>query len=162
MPQNTAKQSALQYAVYLLSRRDHSERELRHKMTQKAYLEDEIELAIAKVQENNWQSNERFCTLFIRNRATQYYGPLRIKQELRQKGIADWLVSQELENSEIDWFEKAESLFHKKIPQEWNIKTKQKMWQYLLRRGFQTDHFRHLMELDFTDNEEIMEYDFDE
>lgn len=162
MPQHTHKQSALQYTVYLLSRRDHSERELRQKLTQKAYLDDEIEYAINKVQENQWQNDERFCTLFIRSRAAQYYGPARIKQELRQKGISDWLVSQSLENSEIDWFEKAECLFNKKCPTEWNIKTKQKMWRYMLSRGFQAEHFRHLMELDFTDNDEMTEHYFDE
>lgn len=159
MLKNSVKQSALQYVVYLLSRRDYSERELRQKLGQKEYAADEIEHAIAKVQDNQWQSDERFCASFIRNRAAQGYGPLRIKQELRQKGIADWLVGQELENSEIDWFEKAECLFTKKCPSEWNLKTKQKMWRYMLSRGFQADHFRHLMEMDI---DEITEFSFNE
>lgn len=148
MSNKAHKQTALQYAVYLLSRRDHSERELRQKLKQKEYELDEIEQAVAKVQENSWQDDTRFCSLFIRQRARQGYGPLRIKQELRLKGIADWLVVQQLDEAELDWFEIAEMVFDKKKPREWDIKAKQKIWRYMLSHGFEFDHFSHLLELD--------------
>lgn len=147
----THKYSALQYAVYLLSRRDYSERELRQKLILKAYDEQDIEHALAKVQAENWQSDARFCAAFIRSRAAQGYGPRRIKQDLGQKGVADWLVSQSLEECEIDWFEVAERVFEKKRPNEWDAKAKQKMWRYMASHGFYSDHFAHLMQLDFDD-----------
>lgn len=143
------KSTAIQYVVYLLSRRDYSEFELRQKLKQKEYLSDEIEQAITKAQEHQWQSDERFCHNFIRYRSQQGYGPNRLKQELRLKGIPDWLISQEMENSEVDWFELAERVFEKKRPQDWDIKAKQKMWRYMVSHGFYNDHFSHLLDMDY-------------
>lgn len=142
------KSTAIQYLVYLLSRRDYSERELRLKLKQKEYNPQEIDQAIEKAKQQNWQSDERFCQHFIRYRSQQGYGPNRLRQELRFKGISEGIISQELDNSEVDWFELAEYLFEKKRPYDWNLKTKQKMWHYMLSHGFYSDHFSHLMDID--------------
>lgn len=142
------KSTALQYVVYLLSRRDYSEYELRQKLQQKEYDELEIEQTIEKVQSQNWQSDERFCQHFIRYRSSQGYGPRRIRQELRLKGVKGDLISIELEGCEVDWFEIAERLFEKKRPAVLDLKGKQKMWRYMLSHGFESEHFSHLMELD--------------
>ncbi|MGY4675906.1 recombination regulator RecX [Ursidibacter arcticus] len=143
------KSTPIQYLVYLLSKRDYSEAELRQKLILKEFETEEIDDAISQVQEKNWQSDERFCSHFIRYRSQQGYGPNRLKFELKQKGIKDWLISQELENCEVDWFEQAEILFNKKRPISRDIKAKQKIWRYMLSRGFNNDHFSHLMELDY-------------
>lgn len=148
------KYSATNYLLYLLSKRDYSEKELRHKLHLKEYNEEEIELAVEKAKVHNWQSDERFCAGYIRYRSQQGYGVRRIKQELRQKGVEDWVISQELDNSEIDWFELAEQVFEKKRPYQWDIKAKQKMWRFMLTRGFSNDHFSHLMNVDYGDDDE--------
>lgn len=57
----TNKYTAVNYLLYLLSKRDYSEQELRRKLQQKEYNTEEIEQAIEKAQSNNWQSDERFC-----------------------------------------------------------------------------------------------------
>ncbi len=149
----TNKYTAVNYLLYLLSKRDYSEQELRRKLQQKEYNTEEIEQAIEKAQSNNWQSDERFCSAFIRYRALQGIGPRRLQQELKLKGIKDWLISQELENAEVDWFELAEQVFEKKRPTQWDMKTKQKMWRFMLSRGFSNDHFSHLMDIDYNDSE---------
>ena len=143
------KSTPIQYLVYLLSKRDHSEAELRKKLISKEFEIEEIENAISLVQEKNWQNDKRFCSHFIRHRSVQGYGPNRLKFDLKQKGIKDWLINQELENCEIDWLEQAEILFNKKRPTAWDTKAKQKMWRYMLGRGFNNNHFSHLLELDY-------------
>ncbi|RKR70618.1 regulatory protein [Otariodibacter oris] len=145
------KYTAIQYIVYLLSRRDYSELELRQKLHQKSYAEEDIEQAMEKAQSYNWQNDQRFCTQFIRSRANQGYGPNRLKQELRLKGISSSLIAEGLENAEIDWFELAEKVFKKKCPTTLDIKAKQKLWQYMLSHGFTPEHFGHLMELSIYD-----------
>lgn len=110
----TNKYTAVNYLLYLLSKRDYSEQELRQKLKQKEYELTEIDAAIEKAQANQWQSDERFCTTFIRYRSMQGIGPRRLKQELKLKGVKDWLINQELENAEVDWFELAEQIFEKK------------------------------------------------
>lgn len=146
-----AKYSAINYLLYLLSKRDYSEQDLRRKLTQKEYSQEEIVLAIEKAQANHWQSDERYCASFIRYRSLQGIGPRRLKQELRLKGIKDWLITQELDNAEVDWFEQAEQIFNKKRPLVWDLKAKQKMWRFMVSRGFSNDHFGHLMDIDYND-----------
>lgn len=149
----TNKYTAVNYLLYLLSKRDYSEQELRQKLKQKEYDFDEIDEAIEKAQVNNWQSDERFCVTFIRYRSMQGVGPRRLKQELRLKGIKDWIINQELENAEVDWFELAEQIFEKKRPLVWDLKAKQKMWRFMVSRGFYNDHFSHLMGIDYNSDE---------
>ncbi|AHG79079.1 Regulatory protein recX [Mannheimia varigena USDA-ARS-USMARC-1388] len=149
----TNKYTATNYLLYLLSKRDYSEKELRQKLEQKEYKAEEIDEAIEKAQSNNWQSDERFCSTLIRYRSMQGIGPRRLKQELKLKGIKDWLINQELENAETDWFKLAEQIFEKKRPLVWDLKAKQKMWRFMVSRGFYNDHFSHLMDLDYSSNE---------
>ena len=140
--QPTQKYSATNYLLYLLSKRDYSEQELH---------------AIETAKAHNWLSDERFCQTFIRYRAQQGVGPRRLKQELKMKGVADWLISQCLEVAEaeegLDWFELAEQTFEKKRPRVWDLKAKQKMWRFMVSRGFYQDHFSHLLNQDYDEDE---------
>lgn len=145
--------TAINYLLYLLSKRDYSEQDLRRKLIQKAYEWAEIEQALERARANNWQSDERYCASFIRYRSLQGIGPRRLKQELRLKGIKDGVISQELDKAEIDWFILAEQVFDKKRPSVWDIKAKQKMWRFMIGRGFYNDHFSHLMEIDYNGSE---------
>ena len=142
----THKYSALNYTLYLLSKRDYTEKQLRSKLKLKEYEAVEIDEAIAKAQEHNWQSDERFCTSFIRYRSQQGIGPRRLKQELKMK------------EEEIDFYDIAERVFERKRPRVWDMKAKQKMWRFMVSRGFYQDHFSHLMEIDYNDDDD----EFDE
>lgn len=152
------KYTATNYLLYLLSKRDYSEQELLRKLKLKEYSSEEIETAIEKAKVHNWLSDERFCASFIRYRSQQGIGPRRLKQELKMKGVADWLISQELDNAEaeeiVDWFALAETIFEKKRPRVWDIKAKQKMWRFMVSRGFYQDHFSHLLDQDYDEDEE--------
>lgn len=150
----TQQNSAINYLLYLLSKREYSEAQLRQKLKLKEYELEEIEQAIARAKESNWQSDERFCASYVRYRALQGYGPRRLRQELRQKGVKDWLITQQLDECEIDWFELAERVFEKKRPTSWDLKAKQKMWRYMVSHGFSNDHFSHLMNGDYQSEHE--------
>lgn len=155
--QPTQKYSATNYLLYLLSKRDYSEQELHRKLKLKEYSAEEIKQAIETAKAHNWLSDERFCQTFIRYRAQQGVGPRRLKQELKMKGVADWLISQCLEVAEaeegLDWFELAEQTFEKKRPRVWDLKAKQKMWRFMVSRGFYQDHFSHLLNQDYDEDE---------
>lgn len=151
------KYTATNYLLYLVSKREYSEQELRRKLKLKEYSSEDINQAIETAQANNWQSDSRFCAAYLRYRALQGYGPRRLRQELLQKGVKDWLITQEMENCEIDWFELAERIFEKKRPEKWDLKAKQKMWRYMVSHGFSNDHFSHLMNGDYQS-----EYEYDD
>ncbi|TNH01462.1 recombination regulator RecX [Testudinibacter sp. TR-2022] len=143
---------ALSYLLNLLARRDYSVYEIQQKMRAKAFSEAEIETVIEHCQLKGWQSDQRFCQHFLLARSRKGYGPLRIRQELQQKGIETALIAQQLATDQIDWFALAEQVFAKKYgdhtPTEWTPVLKQKAWRFMLSRGFQTDHFSHLLKIE--------------
>lgn len=100
--QTVSVRRAYNYAVNLLSRRDHSERELMTKLTQKGYT-DGAEEAIAKLRDSGYVSDERFARLYVRELQTfKKYGKRRIEQELFRKGIDREIISEVLEETDFD------------------------------------------------------------
>ena len=63
---------------------------------------------------------------------------MRIKQDLRQKGVEPEMADQAMEEAEIDWFELAETARQKKFGAEYPTETKEKARQirFLQYRGF--------------------------
>ena len=93
---------AYNYAVSLLSRRDHSEKELMTKLTQKGYTQG-AEEAIAKLRDGGYVSDERFARLYVRELQTfKKYGKRRIEQELFRKGIDREIIREVLEETDFD------------------------------------------------------------
>ncbi len=93
---------AYNYAVSLLSRRDHSVKELMMKLKQKGY-EEGSEEAIEKLINGGYVSDERFARLYVRELHTlKKYGKRRIEQELYRKGIDRNTVREVLEETDFD------------------------------------------------------------
>ncbi len=136
---------ALNYLINLLARRDYSEYEIRCKMQQKAFSEEDIDQALAHCQQRHWQSDQRFAENYLNFRANRGYGVNRIKQELRQlKGVSSQIIQNVIEQSEINWSDIALSVLNRKFPQyqqKLDIKTKQKIWRYMLSHGFYAEEF---------------------
>lgn len=93
---------AYNYAVSLLSRRDHSVKELMLKLKQKGF-EEGSEEAIEKLIKGGYVSDERFARLYVRElRTLKKYGKKRIEQELYRKGIDRDTVREVLEETDFD------------------------------------------------------------
>lgn len=95
--------SAYTRALALLSRREHSQRELESKLAARGHDEAEIEAALARLSESGFQSEARFAELLARSRIAQGHGPIRILAELRQHGIADDQAQAALDTEAPDW-----------------------------------------------------------
>ena len=124
--------SCYQSALGMLARREHSQLELRQKLTQKDFEQDEIAKAIDTLVNQGYQSDERFTEAFIRLRHQQGKGPLKIAVELKQRGIEHYDLSV------FDFFELASAVREKKfgteMPDNYNDRAKQQ--RFLLSRGF--------------------------
>ena len=93
---------AYNYAVSLLARRDHSEKELMEKLSHKGYT-DGAEVAIEKLRNSGYVSDERFAKLYVRElRSLKKYGKRRIEQELYRKGIDRDIISEVLDETDFD------------------------------------------------------------
>ncbi len=92
---------AYNYAVSLLSRRDHSYTELLRKLTAKGF-KDGAEEALIKLQTQGYIDDERFAQMYVRELITfKNYGKRRIEQELYKKGIDRNIIKDALENAEF-------------------------------------------------------------
>jgi len=109
------KQSALQCAVGLLTRREHSEIELKEKLIQREYLQADIDIAIGKMLEQKYLSDERFASSLCRYQVKRGYGWYYIANELKEKGVCATIIQKLRESCEIDWYLQAELAYNKRF-----------------------------------------------
>ena len=131
-------------AVRLLARREHSIDELRRKLLGKGYPSDTIEPVIQKLAGKRLVSDERFTSSFVHHHAKRGQGPVRIRAELRQQGIADSQVEEALRCAEIDWVQLAREVRRRKFgataPRSLGERAKQA--RFLQYRGFDAEQLR--------------------
>ena len=108
----------------LLSRREHSEKEIYMKLIKfvesKTRLNDEIE----KLKNEGLLSDARFSEAYMRSRFNSGFGPVRIKYELNKKGVSKILIDKALIETDLDWDQKMTDEYKKNMIQiELKIKT---------------------------------------
>lgn len=142
MPQLSSQQQKVRIkAMDLLARREHSQKELRDKLINKGYPEDLVIEAVEKLAQEKLQSDVRFIENFIRTRSNQGYGPIRIKQELRMKGVE--ATAEDLQSQ--DWYELALQVKQKKFGENppKDLQSKAKQIRFLQYKGFTHDQIDH-------------------
>ena len=131
-------------AMNLLALREHSAMELKEKLGRKFECVGLIEEAIAGLIEQNLQSDERFAQAFVAMRQRQGKGPLIIRLELREKGVASELIAHFIDDSDTLWFELARDVWGKKFcgtaPADFRERAKQ--MRFLQSRGFSGRHIQ--------------------
>lgn len=145
-----AYNSAYNYALGLLARREYSEHGLREKIKSKhAISAADTQRIIQKLYEYNYLCDERFASAFYRSRASRY-GLERITQELRQKGIAEHLIEAALEGASqtVDEYSPIYTNWQRKygvLPADYKEKSKQ--MRFLKYRGFSFEQIEKLYAL---------------
>src|SRR5690606_23160944 len=89
-------------AVRLLARREHGTQELKRKLAAKGHDADAIERVVQKLGAKRLVSDERFVTSFVHHHAKRGQGPVRIRTELRQQGIAAEAVEEALRSADVE------------------------------------------------------------
>jgi regulatory protein len=130
--------SIYERAIAYLARREHSSSELRLKLVKVGFESTDIDDVLKKLSENNLQSDSRFAENYLRYRSNRGYGFQRIRQELKEKGVSTDIISEALEQAEIDWFTLAIEVrckrFGENIPDDYKDRAKQQ--RFLQYRGF--------------------------
>lgn len=133
-------------AMDLLARREHSADELHAKLKQRDFDKAEINDAIQHLQLDNLQSDQRFTEAYINQRVNAGFGPLKIKNDLRHKGITEATIESCLENYSGEWYSRMVELRERKygaeIPEDYRLKMKQA--RFLQGRGFAADEIMRL------------------
>ena len=142
--------STMDHALTILASRDHSTKEMAHKLKVKGHEGEQVAQTIASLLEMNYLYDRRFAESYVRSRINKPLGPQRIKQELKQKGITDEVIERTFEESDADWFALAKELKVRKFGSEVtrDFKEKAKQTRYLQYRGFGFDQIKYALEPD--------------
>ncbi len=135
-------------AMDLLARREHSRSELWLKLKKRFGDDERIHEQLDRLSQENLQSDSRFAESFLRQRIGRGHGPMRIRQEMRQRGIADGDIAAALEAEQPDWYALAEEAYRRKfgaLPPE-DIKAKARRSRFMQYRGFGLDQYQHLLD----------------
>lgn len=145
---------AYNYAVSLLARRDHSEKELRDKLILKGYKKGADE-AIEKLKAGGYVDDERFAMLFARElHCLKKYGRKRIEQELFRKGIDRDIISEVLDETQFDESELVSLIERKYSRYLSDEKGLQKTVNGLLRMGYSYGEIRDALKI-ISENTEL-------
>ena len=138
--------SIREVAMDLLSRREHSVFELTRKLKQRDFEADEIDTAIEILQQDNLQSDNRFVESLVNSKINAGFGPIKIRHELRQKGVSDGLVGDYFSGLEVDWQSSMSEQRIKKFGTDIPLEYKEKMKQarFLQNRGFSPESVMRL------------------
>lgn len=147
------KKTASEQAVSYLARREHSALELRRKLDKSGFDTADIEDVLSQLQQADLQSDERFAESYVRSRINRGYGKTRIRMELQERGVADELIRDSLQQAEIDWFALAAEVRSKRFGEQnpEDFKSRAKQQRFLQYRGFSHDEITESFNL--TDNE---------
>lgn len=101
------KTPCLQYSMHYLSSYPKTKKELRIKLLEKWYLEDEIDKTIAYLEKNNYVNDEEFVRAYINSEIVRKGKPIiLIKQKLYQKGVDQNIIEhvlRELGDDVAEW-----------------------------------------------------------
>jgi len=136
---------AVLHAINILSYASKTEQELKIKLKQKGYDEHAIEYAIEKIKKYGYIDDESYVESFIKNKAIPNgWGEQKILVALIKKGIDKDIIRDKLNNLYSDE-EKIENIMEiaekqlRKIKDTDKNKRKQKLYRYLLSKGYSYD-----------------------
>ena len=125
-------------AMDLLARREHGRVELTRKLRQRGALPEMIDTALDRLTEEGLLSEARYLECFVSYRARSGYGPLRIREELSQRGLQRNDIELALRESGINWQEQLEDTWRRKFAGHLpiDVRERAKQGRFLSYRGY--------------------------
>jgi len=130
--------------LQLLARREHSTLELQHKLKAREFESTTVDGVLAGLRQEGLLSDERFTETYVSSRVDRGFGPLRIRAELRERGIDDELVSRFLSTDIADWSNHVAEVRRKRFgggrPRDFAERARQ--MRFLQQRGFNLEQIK--------------------
>jgi regulatory protein len=132
------KASCTRLALDLLARREHSRQELKRKLRAPDFPLEIIDATLTELTASGALAETRFTESFVRTRAARGQGPVRIRLELEERGIAADESAPALRHEEQDWHALARAVRAKRFgpskPRDYKERARQA--RFLQYRGF--------------------------
>lgn len=130
----------------LLARREHGVQELARKLKQRGADTELIDVELQRLVDDGLLSDARYLESYIRSRANSGRGPVRIREELAQRGLAREDIEQAIADSGIDWQAQLLDLWQRKYGEKpADYKAYGKQVRFLLYRGYAMDWVQRLL-----------------
>lgn len=125
----------------LLTRREHSQKELRDKLVQKGFDPSQVHTVINGLAQQNWQSDQRFAESYVRHRIKKGFGPNKINYEIQQRGVHGVDLDDILLDLADNWLELLKQVYRKKYTENKPLTHTErfKRSRFLLQRGFSSE-----------------------
>ena len=133
-------------AMDLLAQREHGRVELARKLRRRGATPELIDSALDRLAEEGLLDESRYLESFIAARARAGYGPLRIREELAQRGLPREAIEQALGECGVDWAEQLRELWQRRFgvrPQDQKERARQ--GRFLAYRGFSMEQISRLL-----------------
>jgi len=136
-----------QVAVRLLATREHSRAELRRKLLARGGDSDAVEGVLDGLARRRLQSDERYAEQYAEQRAARGYGPLRIRAELRERGIDAVVIDEWLDERDPVWRERLAEVARKRFGATGpaDFRERGRRARFLEYRGFGADLIRRVL-----------------
>ncbi|MBW1841370.1 MAG: regulatory protein RecX [Deltaproteobacteria bacterium] len=148
---------AMHAAVHLLAFRSHTAYEIKQKLIKRGFSEEVISRTISECRRLNYLNDTNYARHYFESLVAKGYGPHRIRNAMRQRGLSGEIIQQILMEQDADAgeFENCRKAFQKKIKTFNRVKTpkkrKEKIYRYLYLRGFNGAVIRKIMRDHFQD-----------
>jgi regulatory protein len=131
-------------ALKLLAGRDFGRRELLARLERKGYPAAVAGTVVDQLASERLLSEARFVSQFIRQHAGRGHGPVRIRLELRERGVDPEVIEAALDDSGEDWVESARLARRRKFGAEppAGFRERAKQTRFLQYRGFSAEQVR--------------------
>ena len=132
---------ARDYAFLLLKFRLRSEKEIYQRLKNKKFDEGIVRETITFLKDKNFINDDEFARAWMESRIKKPLGLIRIKRELRLKGIDNGIIEKQIKEITQDYSEeeivsKITQDKFRKLKNIEPVKAKRRIYAYLLRRGF--------------------------
>ncbi len=136
-----------QAAIRLLAQNEHTVRQLKTKLRKKDFDAAAIETVLEGLQQRNLLSDERFAEQYVLMRSRKGFGPVRIVQEMHEKGVSDSLIDLAMNEADIDWRELMRETLQKKYGSGavLNYEERARRARFLEYRGFPASLIREVL-----------------
>jgi len=133
----------------LLARREHSRLELVNKLQDRVENSTVLDAVLDQLIEDNLLSDQRFCEAYVYSRTNKGFGPVRIKAELRERGVKQALIENSLIDDNSVWIKNLNKVIIKKYGDlsASNLQELARQQRFLLQRGFTFEQIHEAIRL---------------
>jgi regulatory protein len=150
MKGNIGEEKAWQKIKSFCAYQERCHKEVKEKLYTLGLYKPQVEWLLSRLVEENYLNEERFAQTYAGGKfRVKQWGRVKIRYELKQKGISDYCIRKGLLSIEKDDYNKTlKKLFEKKLTEMKEsdpYKKTGKIMNYLMLRGYEMDEIRKIV-----------------